>query len=175
VILLTVGIGGIEVTDDRERVLITHGLGSCVAVMLWDPIARVGGMLHFQLPIGSLAPERAKESPGTFADTGIPLLFERMYMLGAKKKDIIVKVAGGGHRHVRHRAPQLHDDAEDLLEEPGAHLRRGYRRQQIENREVVRRHRTGDYPVRVGSDVALAALARRKAWHFSCWSWTTPR
>jgi chemotaxis protein CheD len=99
VILLTVGIGGVEVTDDRERVLITHGLGSCVAVMLWDPIARVGGMLHFQLPNGSLAPERAKESPGTFADTGIPLLFERMYMLGAKKKDIIVKVAGGGSFH----------------------------------------------------------------------------
>jgi chemotaxis protein CheD len=99
VILLTVTIGGLEVSDDRERVLITHGLGSCVAVMLWDPIARVAGMLHFQLPSGSLAPERAKESPGTFADTGIPLLFERMYMLGAKKRDIVVKVAGGGSFH----------------------------------------------------------------------------
>jgi chemotaxis protein CheD len=97
--LLTVTIGGIEVSDDRGRVLVTHGLGSCVAVMLWDQVVRVGGMLHFQLPIASLAPERALQSPGTFADTGIPLLFERMYMLGAKKKDIIVKVAGGGSFH----------------------------------------------------------------------------
>jgi chemotaxis protein CheD len=97
--LLTVTIGGIEVSDDRGRVLVTHGLGSCVAVMLWDQVVRVGGMLHFQLPSAALAPERALQSPGTFADTGIPLLFERMYMLGAKKKDIIVKVAGGGSFH----------------------------------------------------------------------------
>ena len=97
--LLTVTIGGIEVSDDRSRVLVTHGLGSCVAVMTWDPVCRVGGMLHFQLPTASLAPDRAADSPGTFADSGIPMLFERMYMLGAKKRDIVVKVAGGGSFH----------------------------------------------------------------------------
>ncbi len=97
--LLTVAIGGIEVSDDRSRVLVTHGLGSCVAVMTWDPVCRIAGMLHFQLPAASLSPDRAKDSPGTFADTGIPLLFERMYLLGAKKRDIVVKVAGGGSFH----------------------------------------------------------------------------
>ena len=97
--LLTVTIGGIEVSDDRSRVLVTHGLGSCVAVMTWDPVCRIGGMLHFQLPTATLSPDRAKDAPGTFADTGIPLLFERMYMLGAKKRDIVVKVAGGGSFH----------------------------------------------------------------------------
>jgi len=97
--LLTVAIGGIEVSDDRGRVLVTHGLGSCVAVMVWDQASRIGGMLHFQLPSATISPERAQQSPGTFADTGIPLLFERMYMLGAKKRDIVVKVAGGGSFH----------------------------------------------------------------------------
>lgn len=97
--LITVAIGGIEASDDRGSVLVTHGLGSCVAVMAWDPVCRVGGMLHFQLPTASLAPDRARESPGTFADTGIPLLFERLYMLGGKKRDIVVKVAGGGSFH----------------------------------------------------------------------------
>jgi len=97
--LITVAIGGIEVSEDRGGVLVTHGLGSCVAVMLWDQVGRVGGMLHFQLPTATLSPDRAKLNPGTFADTGIPLLFERMYMLGAKKKDIVVKVAGGGSFH----------------------------------------------------------------------------
>ncbi|MGB8931999.1 MAG: chemotaxis protein CheD [Anaeromyxobacteraceae bacterium] len=97
--LLTVAIGGIEVSEDRGVVLVTHGLGSCVAVMTWDPVCRVGGMLHFQLPTASLSPDRARESPGSFADTGIPLLFERMYMLGAKKRDLVVKVAGGGSFH----------------------------------------------------------------------------
>ncbi len=97
--LITVAIGGLEVSEDRRAVIVTHGLGSCVAVMTWDPVNRIGGMLHFQLPIASLATERARLNPGTFADTGIPLLFEKMYMLGAKKRDIVVKVAGGGSFH----------------------------------------------------------------------------
>lgn len=97
--LVTVGIGGLEVSADRSSVLITHGLGSCIAVMCWDPVRKVAGMLHFQLPSSSLSPERARETPGTFADTGIPLLFERMYALGARKGDIVVKAAGGGTFH----------------------------------------------------------------------------
>ena len=97
--LVTIGIGGLEITADRGSVLITHGLGSCIAVIAYDPKHKIGGMLHFQLPTSSLSPERAAESPGTFADTGIPLLFERMYALGARKADIIVKAAGGGNFH----------------------------------------------------------------------------
>jgi chemotaxis protein CheD len=97
--VITVAIGGLEVTADREATLVTHGLGSCIAVMTFDPLARVAGMLHFQLPTSTLSPERALESPGTFADSGIPQLFERMYALGAKKPSIVVKVAGGGSFH----------------------------------------------------------------------------
>jgi len=67
--------------------------------MTYDPVNKVAGMLHFQLPTSTLSPERAKESPGTFADTGVPLLFEKMYALGAKKGNIQVRVAGGGNFH----------------------------------------------------------------------------
>ncbi len=97
--LVTIGIGGIEVSGDPEAVLITHGLGSCIAVIAYDPRRKIGGMLHFQLPSSSLSPERAAESPGTFGDTGIPLLFTRMYALGSRKEDIVVKAAGGGNFH----------------------------------------------------------------------------
>jgi len=97
--LVTVGIGGLEVSAEPTAVLITHGLGSCIAVIAYDPRRKVGGMLHFQLPTSSLSPERAQMSPGTFADTGIPLLFERMYVLGSRKGDIVVKAAGGGNFH----------------------------------------------------------------------------
>jgi chemotaxis protein CheD len=97
--LVTVGIGGLEVSAEPTAVLITHGLGSCIAVIAYDPRRKVGGMLHFQLPTSSLSPERAQMSPGTFADTGIPLLFERMYALGSRKGDIVVKAAGGGNFH----------------------------------------------------------------------------
>ncbi len=97
--LLTIGIGGLEVSADRGCVLITHGLGSCIAVIAFDPKHNIGGMLHFQLPTSTLSPVRAAESPGIFADTGIPLLFEKMYALGSKKADIVVKAAGGGNFH----------------------------------------------------------------------------
>jgi chemotaxis protein CheD len=97
--LITIGIGGLDVTGEPSAVLITHGLGSCIAVIAYDPRRKIGGLLHFQLPSSSLSPERARMSPGTFADTGIPLLFERMYALGSKKADIVVKAAGGGNFH----------------------------------------------------------------------------
>jgi len=97
--LITVGIGGLEVSDDRGSVIITHGLGSCIAVVVYDPVRRAGGLLHFQLPTAQLSPERARQSPGTFADTGIPLLFEKMYALGSQKRSIVVKAAGGGNFH----------------------------------------------------------------------------
>lgn len=97
--LVTVGIGELEVIEDRDTVLITHGLGSCIAVVAYDPRRKIGGMLHFQLPSSALSPDRAAGSPGTFADTGIPLLFEKMYALGSRKTDIMVKVAGGGNFH----------------------------------------------------------------------------
>jgi chemotaxis protein CheD len=97
--VITVGIGGLEVSDDPDGLLVTHALGSCIAVIAWDVQRRVGGMLHFQLPASSLAPARARTEPGAFADTGIPLLFETMYARGARKSDIVVKVAGGGAFH----------------------------------------------------------------------------
>ncbi|MFO0580785.1 MAG: chemotaxis protein CheD [Anaeromyxobacter sp.] len=97
--LITVGIGGLEVSDDRGSVIITHGLGSCIAIVLYDPVRKAGGMLHFQLPTAQLSPERARQSPGTFADTGIPLLFEKMYAIGSQKRNIVVKAAGGGNFH----------------------------------------------------------------------------
>jgi chemotaxis protein CheD len=97
--VLTVGIGGLEASDDREAVIITHGLGSCIAVVAWDPVRRAGGLLHFQLPTSTLSPERARSSPAAFADTGIPLLFERLSALGCQKRNLVVKAAGGGNFH----------------------------------------------------------------------------
>jgi chemotaxis protein CheD len=92
---LVVDISDIKVTRDPETVIVTYALGSCIAVAVYDPARQIGGMIHYMLPISSSSPEKAAERPAMFADTGIPLLFEQMYALGAVKKDLIVKVAGG--------------------------------------------------------------------------------
>lgn len=92
---LVVGIGDCKVTNDPGSVLVTYALGSCVAVMVHDPVARVGGLLHFMLPESSIDREKAQNRPFMFADTGIPLLFHYAYSKGADKRRLVVSVAGG--------------------------------------------------------------------------------
>jgi len=51
--------------------------------------------LHYMLPDSTLDEKKAKENPAMFADTGIPTLFKACYRLGAEKRRMIVKAAGG--------------------------------------------------------------------------------
>ncbi len=83
------------VSNAPDDVLITYSLGSCIAVIIYDPKAKVGGMLHYMLPESSLDLEKAKLNPTMFADTGIAMLFRQSYQYGAKKQNIIVKAVGG--------------------------------------------------------------------------------
>lgn len=92
---LTVDIADMQVTSGEDDVLVTYALGSCIAVMVHDPVRRAGGMIHYMLPQASTAPAKAQAMPYMFADTGIPLLFHAMYDLGCAKRDLVVKVAGG--------------------------------------------------------------------------------
>ena len=92
---IVIGISDLKVSNNIDDVLVTYALGSCVGVTVYDPVVRVGGLLHFMLPESSLDIRKAGENPAMFADTGIPLLFKTCYELGAKKKRMIVKVAGG--------------------------------------------------------------------------------
>jgi chemotaxis protein CheD len=93
--LLAVDIADFKVSRDPDVVLVTYALGSCIAVMLHDPVRKVAGMIHYMLPQAATSPEKAKTKPAMFADTGIPLLFQAMYAQGCAKQDLVVKVAGG--------------------------------------------------------------------------------
>lgn len=93
--LLVVGVADCRVSNDPESVLVTYALGSCIAVMIHDPVAGVGGLLHFMLPESALDRAKAQQNPSMFADTGIPNLFHRAYELGADKKRLVVTAAGG--------------------------------------------------------------------------------
>lgn len=92
---IVVGISELQVSADPEALLVTHALGSCIAVIVYDPTRQVGGMLHYLLPLSSANRERARARPESYGDTGIPLLFQRMYAHGCVKADLQVKVAGG--------------------------------------------------------------------------------
>ena len=92
---IVIGVADLKISSNIEDMLITYALGSCIAVAVYDPMVKVGGLLHFMLPDSKLDLNKAKAAPAMFADTGIPLLFKSCYRLGAKKRRMIVKVAGG--------------------------------------------------------------------------------
>lgn len=93
---ITVDISDIKVSDDPDSVIVTYALGSCIAVILYDPVRRAGGMIHYMLPSAKTSPEKAQQNPAMFGDTGVPKLFNAMYDLGCRKESLVVKVAGGG-------------------------------------------------------------------------------
>ena len=92
---LVIGVADCLVSDDPEAVLVTYALGSCIAVVIHDPVSKVGGLLHYMLPESTIDQAKAQERPYMFADTGIPLLFHGAYKLGAVKSRLEVAVLGG--------------------------------------------------------------------------------
>ncbi len=93
---ITIGIADMKASDDSADILTTYCLGSCIGLSLYDPVAKVGGILHYMLPSDSINPLKGERKPYMFGSTGIPRLFKACYQLGAEKKRLIVKVAGGG-------------------------------------------------------------------------------
>lgn len=92
---LVVGMGDMLVSNDPSAQLITYSLGSCVGIAIYDPVAKVGGLLHAMLPDSKINPDRAASRPHMFVDTGLPLMFHAAYAFGAVKHRIVIKVAGG--------------------------------------------------------------------------------
>jgi chemotaxis protein CheD len=70
----------------------TIGLGSCVAIVLHDAKAQVGGMAHVLLP--SEAMSRDKTNPAKFPATAVPLLIAEMRKLGASLDRTRAKIVG---------------------------------------------------------------------------------
>ena len=87
--------GVIKIYSGISKTNRTQVAGSCIGVSIWDPVAKVAGLLHFMLPESSISPEKARTTPAMFCDTGVPKLFKAAYELGAVKRRLVVKVARG--------------------------------------------------------------------------------
>ena len=94
---IILGIGDLGASNTPGTLLKTFALGSCVGLVLLDPKTRTVGMAHIALPESRINPQKAKERPGYFADTAIPLLLKEMARHGAppQGRGLIVKLAGG--------------------------------------------------------------------------------
>ncbi len=101
--LIVVGISDVQVSGDPQDVFITYSLGSCIGVTAYDPAARVGGMIHYMLPLSQIAPDKAAARPAMFADTGVPALLNALLALGAAKNRLVVKAVGGAQLMDQHK------------------------------------------------------------------------
>ena len=89
---IVVGLGEMKVTKDPSSILTCLGLGSCIGVSAYDPVAKVGGMAHIVLP--SSEGRNVKRS-AKYADMAISMLFEAMAEEGAHKVRTVIKLVGG--------------------------------------------------------------------------------
>jgi chemotaxis protein CheD len=91
-----VNVGDLKIGRNGDM-LVTHALGSCLGLTVYDPVAKVGGLLHAMLSLSSINPQKAQANPAMFVDTGVPLLFHSVYEQGAIKGRLVVKAAGCGN------------------------------------------------------------------------------
>lgn len=79
----------------REPTLISTVLGSCVAVTVYHPATRIGGMSHAFLPSQADYPKE-QDAGCKFVDTSIEHLLNQMALMGAPLQQLEVKLFGGG-------------------------------------------------------------------------------
>ena len=73
-----------------------RGLGSCIALFVYDAAGRAaGGLAHVMLP--EPAPGSPLTSPGKFAPTAVAALIDQLLQQGVRRDDLVAKLAGGAH------------------------------------------------------------------------------
>ena len=90
---MVVGLGELKYADQPGQELMCLGLGSCVAVSVWDREHKQGAMAHVVLP--ECSPGR--EPTAKFADVAVPELFENLKKRGANITQLEIKLVGGAH------------------------------------------------------------------------------
>ncbi len=90
--VIKVGMADLNICKSPD-IITTLGLGSCIGLTLYDPVTKVGGMVHYMLPDSTQM--RNNSNIAKFADTGIEELLKRVVRAGANRNRLVAKIAGG--------------------------------------------------------------------------------
>jgi chemotaxis protein CheD len=90
-----IGVGDMAVSNNAIVTLSTYALGSCVGVIVYDPVSKAGGILHLMLPDSTISSDKAAKQPAMFADTGLPMLFKALIGVRADRSRMRLFTAGG--------------------------------------------------------------------------------
>jgi chemotaxis protein CheD len=72
-------------------------LGTCIAITMWHPLKRIGGMCHYLLPTRGSVPRGASSGAGLYADEVLPLFMDALAHHRTQPAEYQVKVFGGGN------------------------------------------------------------------------------
>jgi len=98
--LKVVGIGEYIISDNRQDILKTFGLGSCVALTIYCPLLKILGMAHIVLPDSGYE-KTAGNRPAFFADQAVPLMVKNfLQVYGCPKNNLQVNLFGGADSNV---------------------------------------------------------------------------
>ena len=92
---VVVGVADMAVARVSHGQLITFALGSCIGLSAYDPVAKVGGLLHYMLPQPAEQADPKALKPFMYASTGIPLLLRKLLDAGAVQARLVFCAAGG--------------------------------------------------------------------------------
>ncbi len=90
--MIKVGMADMNLCSAPDAIT-TLGLGSCVGIVLYDATKKLCGMVHVMLPDSTQI--RNNQNAAKFADTGIEVLLDKLLQLGANRRCITAKIAGG--------------------------------------------------------------------------------
>lgn len=92
---LTVKISDCKITNSQDDIIVTHGLGSCIGLVLYEPKLKIAGMLHYMLPLAGKNIKEPKFNPYQYGDSGIQVMIKKMEQLGCTRSHLKVIMAGG--------------------------------------------------------------------------------
>ena len=119
--IVKVGMADLQIAKAPDS-LITLGLGSCIGLTLYDPVTKIGGMVHYMLPDSTQL--KNNTNIAKFGDTGIRELYNQMVKRGAVPRRMVAKIAGGakmfevsGLSNVGHVGERNAEQARKMLKE----------------------------------------------------------
>ncbi len=90
--VIKVGMADLKIAKTPDS-LTTLGLGSCIGLTFYDPVLKLGGMVHYMLPDSTKL--KNNNNIAKFGDTGIRELYRLMLAEGAQPRRMVAKIAGG--------------------------------------------------------------------------------
>ena len=90
--VIKVGMADLNICKSPD-IITTLGLGSCIGLTLYDPVTKIGVLVHYMLPDSTQM--RNNSNIAKFADTGIDELLKQVLRAGANRTRLVAKIAGG--------------------------------------------------------------------------------